>query len=69
MVEDNWTAAAAKNHIYFNGQLIATHDQALGIDVTLVHHPASGRTPIWLVPVHPIKGRMKAKELFGVAVR
>jgi RHS repeat-associated protein len=28
LVEDNWTADTQKNQIYFNGQLVATHDQA-----------------------------------------
>jgi RHS repeat-associated protein len=28
LVEDNWSDGTARNQIYFNGQLVATHDQA-----------------------------------------
>jgi len=46
LVEDNWTASTTKDHIYFNGQLIATRDQANYVRVFFKDHLGSVRSVV-----------------------
>ncbi len=50
LVEDHWTAAKVKNHIYFNGQLIATHDQGDYVRFLFKDHLGSTRNVVKVTP-------------------
>ena len=51
LVEDNWTAVTSKDHIYFNGQLIATRTEADYVRLFFKDHLGSTRSVVKIDPV------------------
>jgi hypothetical protein len=53
LVEDDWTAGTTQNQIYFNGQLIATHDQDEYVRFLFKDHLGSTRSVATVTPQEP----------------
>ena len=51
LVEDDWTAGTTQNQIYFNGQLIATHDQDEYVRLLFKDHLGSTRSIATVMPL------------------
>ncbi len=50
MVEDNWTHSTSRNQIYFNGQLLASHDSADNVRILFKDHLGSTRSVVTVSP-------------------
>ncbi len=50
LVEDDWSAGTTKNQIYFNGQLLATHDEDDYVRLFFTDHLGSTRSIVTVTP-------------------